>query len=56
VTRISHLTASLASVLCMAAIFVWVAFAYGPPAQAQQPGKAGGQRAQGLCFLHTLVR
>jgi hypothetical protein len=49
--RISILAASLASVLCMGALFVGVALAAGPPPAAH--GKAG--RAQGLCLLHDLV-
>jgi hypothetical protein len=52
VTRIPTLTASLASVLCMAALFVAVAVAAGPP--PHQPA-TGGQRHDGVCFLHDLV-
>lgn len=52
VNRIGIFTASLASVLCMAALFVTVALAAGPPPAAH--GKAA--RTQGLCFLHGLVR
>jgi hypothetical protein len=50
-SRISILAASLASVLCMATLFVTVALAAGPPPAAH--GKAA--RAHGLCFLHDLV-
>ena len=53
VTRVSIFAASLASVLCMAALFVTVALAAGPP--VGQPGKAE-RSAQGLCFLHSLAR
>ena len=49
-SRVSILAASLASVLCMAALFVTVALAAGLPPAAH--GK--GARAQGLCFLHSL--
>jgi hypothetical protein len=52
VNRISILAASLASVLCMGALFVGVALAAGPPPGAH--GK-GAHRTQGLCFLHSLV-
>ena len=51
VTRVSILAASLASVLCMAALFVGVALAAGPAPAAH--GKAG--HAQGLCFLRSLM-
>jgi hypothetical protein len=51
-SRISILAASLASVLCIATLFVTVALAAGPP--AQQPGKARGH-AEGVCFLHDLL-
>jgi hypothetical protein len=47
VNRISILAASLASVVCMAMLFVTVALAAGPPPAAH--GKAA--RTQGLCFL-----
>jgi hypothetical protein len=52
-SRISILAASLASVLCMATLFVTVAIAAGPP--AQQPGHARAQQQQGVCFLHDLL-
>jgi hypothetical protein len=52
-SRISILAASLASVLCMATLFVTVAIAAGPPAQST--GNAQG-RQQGVCFLHDLLR
>jgi hypothetical protein len=52
-TPIRILVASFASVLCMATLFVTVAVAAGPPAQA--PGNADGH-AQGVCFLHDLLR
>lgn len=51
-SRVSILAASLASVLCMATLFVTVAIAASPP--AQQPGKVHGSR-QGVCFLHDLL-
>ena len=51
-SRVSILAASLASVLCMATLFVTVAIAAGPP--PQQPGKAHGAQ-QGVCFLHGLL-
>ena len=51
-SRISILAASLASVLCMATLFVAVAVAAGPP--PQQPGKGHGQ-PHGVCFLHDLL-
>jgi hypothetical protein len=40
-------------VLCLAAIFIWVALAAHVPAQQYVKG---GRQPQGLCFLHTLVR
>jgi hypothetical protein len=51
-SRISILAASLASVLCMATLFVTVAVAAGPPPQPR--GQAHGSR-QGVCFLHDLL-
>jgi hypothetical protein len=51
-SRISILAASLASVLCMATLFVTVAIAAGPP--PQQAGTARGAQ-QGVCFLHDLL-
>jgi hypothetical protein len=51
-SRVSILVASLASVLCMATLFVTVAIAAGPP--AQPPGKSSAHR-QGVCFLHDLL-
>jgi hypothetical protein len=51
--RIRTFAASLVSVLCMAALFVAVALAAGPP--ARQPAEHG-KRPQGVCFLHELVR
>ena len=51
-SRVSILAASLASVLCMATLFVAVAIAAGPP--PQQPGKARGAQP-GVCFLHDLL-
>ena len=51
-SRLSILVASLASMLCMAALFVTVAIAAGPP--PQQPGTGHAHR-QGVCFLHDLL-
>jgi len=48
VSKISILTASLGSTLCMIALFVGVALAAGPVPTAA-PGKQAG-----LCFLHGL--
>jgi hypothetical protein len=53
VPKISTLTATLASMLCMLALFAVAAFAAQPPAGAGKPVK--GRRApQGVCFLHDL--
>ena len=51
-SRVSILAASLASVLCMATLFVTVAIAAGP--RPQQPGKSHAQQ-HGVCFLHDLL-
>jgi hypothetical protein len=51
--KVSILAASLASVLCMAGLFVTVALAAGPHAAQKTYGKA---KPAGLCFLHDLVR
>lgn len=51
-SRLSILAASLASVLCMATLFVTVAVAAGPPPQPS--GKARAHE-QGVCFLHDLL-
>ena len=50
-TRVSVLAASLASMLCMATLFVTVALAAGPPPVAGAPAS----HAQGVCFLHALL-
>jgi hypothetical protein len=52
--KISILLASLASVLCMAGLFVTVALAAGPPA-GQPAGAHANARPAALCFLHDLV-
>ena len=49
--RVSILAASLGSVLCMAALFVTVALAAGPPAQ---PNSKPRSHPQGVCLLHDL--
>jgi hypothetical protein len=52
VSRISILTASLGSMLCMVALFVGVALSAGPVTTGAE---RGGQASKaGLCFLHRL--
>jgi hypothetical protein len=52
--RIGILAASLASVLCMAGLFVTVALAAGPHA-AQPASPHAKAKPAGLCLLHDLV-
>jgi hypothetical protein len=52
--KLSVLVASLASVLCMAGLFVTVALAAGPHTTAHA-GPHAEARPAGLCLLHDLV-
>jgi hypothetical protein len=54
--KISILTASLASMVCMLALFAVAALAAGPVPQTAAHGKPGKARQapQGVCFLHGL--
>jgi hypothetical protein len=56
VSKISILSASLGSSLCMIALFVGVALASGPVTTAVPPGGQPGAAASkaALCFLHRL--
>ena len=55
VPKISILTATIASMLLMLALFVTAALAAGPlPAQAPAGKDGKGRPAAGLCFLHRL--